>query len=96
METKREFTAVTTQSLAKIPITKLIEELRLQGIRRKALEQQVAMLWRLANNYAHKALDGKEEAKVKIIELKENLDNRMDELYKANRKIAKMGRKVTI
>jgi len=32
METKREFTAVTTQSLAEIPITELVEELRLQGI----------------------------------------------------------------
>jgi len=39
METEREFTAATTQSLAEIPITELIEELRLQGIRRKALEQ---------------------------------------------------------
>jgi len=29
METKREFIAATTQSLAEIPITKLIEELRL-------------------------------------------------------------------
>jgi hypothetical protein len=29
METKREFIAVTTQNLAKIPITELIEELRL-------------------------------------------------------------------
>ena len=32
METKREYTAATTQSLAAIPITELIEELKLQGI----------------------------------------------------------------
>jgi len=42
------------------------------------------MLWRLANNHAYKALDGKEEAKAKIAELKEHLDNRTDELRKAN------------
>ena len=54
------------------------------------------MLQRLANNYAHKAFNRKEEAKAKIAELKEHLDNRTNELYKANRKIAKMGRKVTI
>jgi len=29
METKKEFTAVTTQSLAEIPTTELVEELRL-------------------------------------------------------------------
>jgi len=44
----------------------------------------------------YKALNRKEEAKAKIVELKENLDNRIDELYKANRKIAKIGRKVTV
>ena len=44
IETKREFTATTTQSLAEIPTTELVEELRLQGIRRKALEQQIAIL----------------------------------------------------
>jgi len=54
------------------------------------------MLWRLANNHAHEALDGKEEAKVKIAELKEYLDNRIDELCKANWKILRMGCKVTI
>ena len=54
------------------------------------------MLWRLVNNYAYKALNGKEEAKVKIAELKEHLDNRTNKLYKANWKIAKIGRKVTI
>ena len=54
------------------------------------------MLWRLANNHAHEALDGKEEAEVKIAELKEYLDNRTDKLREANRKIAKMGRKVTM
>jgi hypothetical protein len=79
-----------------IPITELVEELRLQGIRRKALEQQIAMLWRLTNNHAHEALNAKEEAGVKIAELTERLDNRIDELYKANRKISRMGRKVTI
>jgi len=42
------------------------------------------MLWRLANNHAHKALNGKEEAEAKIAELKEYLDNRIDELRKAN------------
>jgi len=42
------------------------------------------MLWRLVNNHVYKALDGKEEAKVKIVELKEHLDNRTDELHKAN------------
>jgi hypothetical protein len=54
------------------------------------------MLWRLVNNHAYKTLNGKEEAEVKIVELKENLDNRMDELCEANWKIAKMGRKVTV
>jgi len=54
------------------------------------------MLWRLANNHAHEALDGKEEAKAKIAELKEHLDNRTDELREANRKILRIGRKVTI
>jgi len=44
METKREYTAATIQSLSKIPATKLIEELRLQGIQRKAMEQQIAIL----------------------------------------------------
>jgi len=48
------------------------------------MEQQIAILWRLVNNHAHKALNGKEEAKVKIAELKEHLDNRTDELRKAN------------
>ena len=42
------------------------------------------MLWRLANNYMYKALNRKEEAKVKIAELKEHLDNRTNKLYKAN------------
>ena len=42
------------------------------------------MLWRLTNNHAYEALDGKEEAKVKIAELKEHLNNRTDELRKAN------------
>jgi len=60
------------------------------------LEQQVAILWRLTNNHAHKALNGKEEAKAKIAELKEHLDNRIDKLHKANWKILRMGRKVTI
>ena len=60
------------------------------------MEQQIAILWRLTNNHAYKALNGKEEAKVKIAELKEYLDNRTDKLCKANRKIAKIGRKVTI
>jgi len=32
----------------------------------------------------YKALNAKEELKVKIAELKEHLDNRTDELYKAN------------
>ena len=54
------------------------------------------MLQRLANNHAYKALNGKEEAKAKIAELKEHLDNRTNELCKANWKIAKMGRKVTV
>ena len=54
------------------------------------------MLWRLTNNYAYKALNRKEEAKAKIVELKEHLNNRIDELYKANWKILRMGRKVTI
>jgi len=62
IETKREYTAATTQKLSKIPITELIEELRLQGIQRKAIEQQIAMLWRLTNNHAYKALNAKEEA----------------------------------
>ena len=60
------------------------------------MEQQIAMLWRLINNYAHKAINAKEKAEVKIAELKEHLDNRIDELYKANWKILRMGRKVTI
>jgi hypothetical protein len=42
------------------------------------------MLWRLVNNYIYKALNRKEEAKVKIVELKEYLDNRIDELREAN------------
>ena len=54
------------------------------------------MLWRLINNYAYKALNRKEEAKAKIAKLKEHLDNRIDELHKANWKILRMGRKVTI
>ena len=54
------------------------------------------MLQRFVNNYVYKALNRKEEAKVKIAELKEHLDNRTDKLYKANQKIAKMGHKVTI
>ena len=54
------------------------------------------MLWRLTNNHAHEALNRKEKAKAKIAELKEHLDNRIDELYKANWKILRMGRKVTI
>ena len=54
------------------------------------------MLQRLANNYIYKALNRKKEAKVKIAELKEYLDNRTNKLYKANWKIAKMGRKVTM
>ena len=33
---------------------------------------------------------------MKIAELKEHLDNRIDELYKANQKILRMGHKVTI
>jgi len=32
----------------------------------------------------YKAIDAKEEAKVKIAELKEHLDNRTNELHKAN------------
>jgi hypothetical protein len=60
------------------------------------MEQQIAMLWRLTNNHAHEALDAKEEAQAKIAELKEHLDNRTDELREANRKILRMGRKVTI
>ena len=35
---KREYTAVTTQSLAAIPITELVEELKLQGIQKKVME----------------------------------------------------------
>ena len=54
------------------------------------------MLWRFINNYIYKALNRKEEAKVKIAELKEYLNNRIDELRKANRKILRMGCKVTI
>ena len=42
------------------------------------------MIWRLANNHIYKALNRKEEAKVKIAELKEHLDNRTNKLYKAN------------
>ena len=60
------------------------------------MEQQIAILWRLANNYAYKALNRKKEAKVKIAKLKKHLDNRTNKLYKANQKIAKIGRKVTI
>ena len=48
------------------------------------MEQQIAILWRLINNYAYKALNRKEEAKAKIAELKKHLDNRTDELRKAN------------
>jgi hypothetical protein len=54
------------------------------------------MLWRLANNHAYEAINAKEEAEVKIAELKEHLDNRIDKLRKANWKILRMGRKVTI
>ena len=54
------------------------------------------MLWCLANNHAYKAINAKEEAKVKIAELKKHLDNRTNKLYKANWKIAKIGYKVTI
>ena len=60
------------------------------------MEQQIAILQRLTNNHAYKALNRKEEAKAKIVELKEHLNNRIDELYKANWKILRMGRKVTI
>ena len=60
------------------------------------IEQQIAILWRLINNHAYKAFNRKEEAKVKIAELKEHLDNRINELCKANRKILRMGCKVTI
>ena len=42
------------------------------------------MLWHLINNYAYKALNRKEEAKVKIVELKKHLNNRIDKLRKAN------------
>ena len=48
------------------------------------MEQQIAMLWRLTNNHVYKALNRKEEAKAKIAELKKHLDNRTNELYKAN------------
>ena len=48
------------------------------------MEQQIAMLWRLTNNYAYKALNVKEEAQARIAELKEHLDNRTDELREAN------------
>ena len=44
----------------------------------------------------YKAFNRKEEAKVKIAELKKYLDNRTNKLYKANQKIAKIGYKVTI
>ena len=54
------------------------------------------MLWRLINNHAYKALNRKEEAKAKIAELKEHLDNRTNKLRKANQKILRMGCKVTI
>ena len=54
------------------------------------------MLQRLTNNHIYKAFNGKEEAKVKIVELKKYLDNRTDKLYKANWKIAKIGYKVTM
>ena len=42
------------------------------------------MLGRFINNYIYKALNRKEEAKVKIAKLKEHLDNRTNELCKAN------------
>ena len=42
------------------------------------------MLWRFVNNYVYKALNVKEETKVKILELKEHLNNRTNNLYKAN------------
>jgi len=54
------------------------------------------MLWHLINNHAHKPLNRKEEAKAKIVKLKEHLDNRTDKLREANQKILRMGRKVTI
>ena len=54
------------------------------------------MLWCLINNYMYKALNRKEEAKAKIAELKEHLNNRINKLRKANWKILRMGRKVTI
>ena len=54
------------------------------------------MLWHFTNNHTHEAFDGKKEAEVKIAELKEYLDNRTDELYKANWKILRMGHKITI
>ena len=60
------------------------------------MEQQIAMLWRLTNNHVYKALNRKEEAKAKIAELKEHLDNRTNKLRKANQKILRMGCKVTI
>jgi len=60
------------------------------------MEQQIAMLWRLTNNHVYKALNRKEEAKAKIAELKEHLNNRINKLRKANWKILRMGRKVTI
>ena len=44
----------------------------------------------------YKALNRKEKAKAKIVELKKHLDNRIDKLRKANWKILRMGRKVTI
>ena len=39
METKREYMAATTKNLSEMPITELVKELRLQGIRRKAIDQ---------------------------------------------------------
>ena len=44
----------------------------------------------------YKALNRKKEDKVKIVELKEYLDNRTNKLREANWKILRMGRKVTI
>ena len=38
----------------------------------------------LINNYAYKALNTKEKARVKIAKLIKRLDNRTDKLYKAN------------
>ena len=38
MEIKKKYIAVTTQSLAAIPTTEFIEELKLQGIQKKIIE----------------------------------------------------------